>query len=57
MRRMILPRSGRNGSYELYAAWNLVGGQRDAMGPCTIFPGKSVASAGWCSGWVKKAAA
>ena len=26
----------------------------DAMGPCTIFPGKSVASAGWCSGWVKK---
>jgi hypothetical protein len=29
----------------------------DAMGPCTIFPGKSVASAGWCSGWVKKAAA
>ena len=29
----------------------------DAMGPCTIFPGKSVASTGWCSGWVKKAAA
>jgi hypothetical protein len=29
----------------------------DAMGPCTIFPGKSVAAAGWCSGWVKKAAA
>jgi high potential iron-sulfur protein len=25
----------------------------DAMGPCAIFPGKSVASAGWCSGWVK----
>jgi High potential iron-sulfur protein len=29
----------------------------DVMGPCTIFPGKSVTSAGWCSGWVKKAAA
>jgi High potential iron-sulfur protein len=28
----------------------------DAMGPCAIFSGKSVASAGWCSGWVKKAA-
>jgi High potential iron-sulfur protein len=28
----------------------------DAMGPCTIFPGKSVASAGWCSGWVKMGA-
>jgi hypothetical protein len=29
----------------------------DAMGPCTLFPGKSVASTGWCSGWVKKPAA
>jgi hypothetical protein len=29
----------------------------DAMGPCTIFPGKSVASSGWCSGWAKKVAA
>jgi hypothetical protein len=28
----------------------------DAMGPCVIFPGKSVASAGWCSAWVKKKA-
>ncbi len=28
----------------------------DATGPCAIFPGKSVASAGWCSGWVKKGA-
>jgi hypothetical protein len=26
----------------------------DAMGPCVIFPGKNVASAGWCSGWSKK---
>jgi hypothetical protein len=26
----------------------------DAMGPCAIFPGKSVAAAGWCSGWAKK---
>jgi hypothetical protein len=29
----------------------------DATGPYAIFPGKSVASAGWCSGWVKKGAA
>jgi len=29
----------------------------EAMGPCAIFPGKSVASAGWCSGWAKKLAA
>ena len=24
-------------------------------GPCAIFPGKQVNSAGWCSAWVKKA--
>jgi hypothetical protein len=24
-------------------------------GPCQIFPGKQVASGGWCSAWVKKA--
>lgn len=24
-------------------------------GPCAIFPGKQVASAGWCSAWVKRA--
>ena len=29
----------------------------DATGPCTIFPGKSVAAAAWCMSWVKKAAA
>jgi hypothetical protein len=28
-----------------------------AQGPCTIFPGKNVASAGWCLSWVKKPAA
>jgi hypothetical protein len=27
----------------------------EAIGPCTIFPGKSVASAGWCTSWAKKA--
>jgi hypothetical protein len=32
------------------------GNAADAMGPCKIFPGKSVASAGWCSGWVKRGA-
>ena len=31
-------------------------GSADAeWGPCAIFPGKLVASAGWCSAWVKKA--
>ena len=24
-------------------------------GPCTLFPGKSVAAAGWCKGWVARA--
>ena len=24
-------------------------------GPCSIFPGKQVATAGWCSAWVKQA--
>jgi hypothetical protein len=28
----------------------------DAMGPCTIFAGKNVASTGWCMSWAKKAA-
>ena len=28
----------------------------DAQGPCTIFPGKSVAAAGWCMSWAKKPA-
>jgi hypothetical protein len=27
----------------------------DAYRPCAIFPGKLVASKGWCSVWVKKA--
>lgn len=27
----------------------------DATGPCPLFPGKVVASKGWCSAWVKKA--
>lgn len=25
----------------------------DSMGSCALFAGKSVAYAGWCSGWVK----
>jgi hypothetical protein len=33
------------------------GKQGDATGPCTVFSGKSVASAGWCMSWVKKVAA
>jgi len=27
----------------------------DASGPCPLFPGKHVASGGWCSAWAKKA--
>ena len=27
----------------------------DATGPCALFAGKHVASAGWCSAWTKKA--
>ena len=31
-------------------------GSADAeWGPCAIFPGKQVSSAGWCSAWVKRA--
>lgn len=29
---------------------------KEAWGPCTIFAGKLVASKGWCSAYVKKAA-
>jgi hypothetical protein len=32
------------------------GNAGSAQGPCTIFPGKSVAAAGWCMTWVKKSA-
>jgi hypothetical protein len=28
----------------------------DSMGSCALFAGKSVAYAGWCSGWVKTGA-
>jgi len=27
----------------------------DAMAPCPLFAGKTVAGKGWCSAWVKKA--
>jgi len=26
----------------------------EAWGPCQLFPGKQVATNGWCSAWVKK---
>ena len=32
------------------------GSAGSTQGPCTIFPGKSVAAAGWCMTWVKKSA-
>jgi hypothetical protein len=32
------------------------GNAGDAMAGCRLFPGKSVAAAGWCSGWAKKGA-
>jgi High potential iron-sulfur protein len=28
----------------------------DSQGVCTLFPGKTVASGGWCMSWVKKLA-
>lgn len=31
------------------------GKEGDALRPCAIFPGKLVASKGWCSVWAKKA--
>lgn len=31
------------------------GAAGQAWGPCTIFPGKQVAAAGWCSAWVARA--
>lgn len=31
------------------------GKDKEAAGPCGIFPGKQVAAKGWCSAWVKKA--
>ncbi|MFK7997206.1 MAG: high-potential iron-sulfur protein [Granulosicoccus sp.] len=31
------------------------GGDGEAMGPCPLFPGAAVMSAGWCSAWVPKA--
>jgi High potential iron-sulfur protein len=35
---------------------SLYKGMGDAMGSCTLFAGKSVAFAAWCSGWVKTGA-
>jgi hypothetical protein len=32
----------------------LTGKDGDAYRPCAVFPGKLVASAGWCRSWVKK---
>jgi len=31
------------------------GKAKEPMGPCTLFAGKQVAAAGWCSAYVKKA--
>ena len=36
---------------QLYA-----GKPKEVAGPCPLFAGKQVASKGWCSAWVKKAA-
>jgi hypothetical protein len=35
---------------------SLYKGTGNATGSCTLFAGKSVAFAGWCSGWVKTGA-
>lgn len=31
------------------------GAEGDESGPCALFPGAAVSSAGWCSAWVPKA--
>jgi hypothetical protein len=31
------------------------GTDSDSAAPCQLFPGRSVAAAGWCSAWAKKA--
>lgn len=44
------PRAGQNcANCQLYT-----GDVTADWGPCAIFPGRQVASAGWCSAWVKK---
>jgi hypothetical protein len=32
----------------------LTGNNGEAYRPCNLFPGKTVAAAGWCKAWVKK---
>ena len=32
----------------------LTGNAGEAQRPCNLFPGKTVAAAGWCKAWVKK---
>ncbi len=32
----------------------LTGNSGEAFRPCNLFPGKTVAAAGWCKAWVKK---
>ena len=45
------PKAGQNcANCQLYT-----GDAAAQWGPCAIFPGRQVASAGWCSAWVKKA--
>jgi hypothetical protein len=32
----------------------ITGSNGEALRPCNLFPGKTVAAAGWCKAWVKK---
>jgi len=42
----------RGGSDRVCATCRFYTEPAEAWGPCTLFPGKSVAAKGWCKGWV-----
>ncbi len=49
-------RKGEAGEKQFCHNCNLYQAAEDAeWGPCAIFPGKSVAGAGWCNAWVPRA--
>lgn len=48
-------RAGEEGAKQTCKNCSLynVAEEADGWGPCTIFPGKTVAGKGWCSAWVE----
>lgn len=45
----------RGGNGRVCSTCRFFGKVDEGWGPCTLFPGKSVAAPGWCKGWVAKA--